>query len=91
MNPEDMSGGTGKPGGDQIPEVWIGQQVTILIDGTMEAFNGPLVEVNDRGVAIRYFQKSDGSEGPGEEEQFYAIYFFPWHRVRVVARREDEA
>ena len=94
MNPEDMSGGTGEPGGDQIPEAWIGQEVIILVDHrNKEVFNGPLVEVNDRGVTIRYLEELPAAEEEGEEkgERVRMISFFPWRMVWCISRLEDEA
>ena len=82
--------------GEQIPETWIGQEVIVLVGRNKETFDGPLVDVNDRGVTIRYFQNfeelADAREkGEEEGERVYVLYFFPWRVVWSIARREDEA
>ena len=37
-----------------IPEAWIGDDIVVLVGDGLEPLNGPLLEVNDRGVIIDY-------------------------------------
>ncbi|MDP8951998.1 MAG: hypothetical protein M3N18_07145 [Actinomycetota bacterium] len=86
MNPEDMSGGTGLPGGaDQVPEAWVGRrvEVRIIVSGGWtssghpyplrgESRVGDLEGVNELGIIATL---SDGEVEPTPG------VFYPWGAV----------
>jgi hypothetical protein len=45
-----------------IPEAWTGDDIVVLIGDGLEPLNGPLLEVNDRGVIIDYLLNQDELE-----------------------------
>ncbi len=96
MDPEDMSGGVGRPMEvEQMHESWVGRDVVVLLNGDSEPLDGSLLEVNDRGVVIRFFQNLEelkAARDRGEEggEPLYVLYFFPWRTVRTITLRVDE-
>jgi hypothetical protein len=78
-----------------IPEAWIGDDIVVLVGDGLEPFNGPLLEVNDRGVVIDYFLNQDELAkriAGGEEREAVRQYmkfvdmFLPWHRISGISR-----
>ncbi len=86
MNPEDMSGGAGPPGGEeQIPESWVGRRVTALVVRphygqygptglTAWTYVGVLEDANRHGILASV---SD----PEDEEEPAVRRFYPWGAV----------
>ncbi len=58
---------------DQIPEIWIGQEVTVFYgsgkDGSEKRTNGILEAVTDKGLVLR------GDHRGNEEKGFYPLAF----------------
>ena len=88
MNPEDMSGGTGLPGGgEEVAEAWIGRKIRITLQGpassrgaSNETVPGVLQGVNAWGV---HSAEGDTSLKPT---------FYPWSAVRrITLCEQDEA
>jgi hypothetical protein len=78
-----------------IPEAWVGEDIIVLVGESLEPFDGPLLEVNDRGVVIdkllnleelaeRY---SRGEEREAQRQEVtYVDMFIPWHRISGISR-----
>ena len=78
-----------------IPEAWIGDDIVVLVGDGFEPFNGPLLEVNDRGVVIDYLLNQDELEKRivgGEEREAvhqdmkFVDMFVPWRRISGINR-----
>ena len=78
-----------------IPEAWIGDDIVVLVGDGLEPLNGPLLEVNDRGVIIDYLLNQAELEQRivgGEEREVvhqdmkFVDMFIPWHRISGISR-----
>ena len=83
-----------------VPEAWIGDDVVVLAGENLQPIDGPLLEVNNRGVVIRVLQnleKLQERRAAGEsvealrQETNFTHYFLPWRTVQVITRRETQA
>ena len=77
------------------PEAWVGEDIIVLVGESLEPFDGPLLEVNDRGVVIDHLLNLEELEeryarGEGREEVrqeiTYEDMFIPWHRISGISR-----
>jgi len=83
---------------ENAPESWIGKQVIVLVGENLEVFDGPLLEVNDRGVVIRDIRNlpqleerlaaGDKYLGHLRREAQFRLTFFPWQQVRMISRAD---
>jgi hypothetical protein len=80
---------------DKSLVAWVGKKVVIGVTGDRDAYEGPLIAVDDQGVIVRYVQNLDELEerkARGEDwetlrrEVQYILYFFSWRIVRYIAR-----
>jgi hypothetical protein len=78
-----------------IPEAWVGEDIVVLVGEGLEPLEGPLLEVNDRGVVIDHLLNPEELEerytrGEGREEMrqeiTYEDMFIPWHRISGISR-----
>ena len=78
-----------------IPEAWVGEDIVVLVGEGLEPLEGPLLEVNDRGVVIDHLLNLEELEerqtrGEGREEVrqeiTYEDMFIPWHRISGISR-----
>ena len=79
-----------------IPEAWIGEYVTVLMGVDLEPFDGPLLQVNGRGVTVNTIsnlseleERRESGEPTEElrEETTFADFFIPWQRVSAIGKR----
>jgi hypothetical protein len=80
-----------------IPESWIDEDVVVLVGESSEPFEGTLLQINERGVAIRHPRDHEGIEeredlNEGVKALLRSIQndlvFFPWPQVRLISRAE---
>ncbi len=78
-----------------IPEAWIGEDIIVLAGESLEPLEGPLLEVNDRGIVIDNLLNLDELEeriAGGEERESvrqdmkFVDMFIPWHRISGISR-----
>ena len=78
-----------------IPEAWIGDDIVVLVGDGLEPLEGPLLEVNHRGVVIDNLLNRDELEeriAGGEareavrEDMKFVDMFIPWHRISGISR-----
>jgi hypothetical protein len=78
-----------------IPEAWIGDDIVVLVGDVLEPLEGPLLEVNDRGVVIDNLLNRDELEeriAGGEEREAvrqdmkFVDMFIPWPRISGISR-----
>jgi hypothetical protein len=92
MQPEDVSGGV-PPGGERIPDSWVGRQVEAVVvrpvnpdqpaystSLTALTYEGLLEEVNDRGIVASL---------SSEAELLAASTFYPWSAVLSLRLTEE--
>ncbi len=82
-----------------IPEAWIGDDVVVLVGEDLEPIDGPLLEVNERGVVIDYLQNLEELEerpAAGETrdalkaEMKFVDMFIPWQRISGISKLRTE-
>jgi hypothetical protein len=83
---------------NKAPEAWIGKEVVVVMSQNAEPVDGPLLEVNDRGVVLRVFLNFDElaqrwKAGEDREallqEANYTHVFFPWSSIGTVSVKEE--
>ena len=82
-----------------VPEAWIGDDVGVLIRESKEGLEGPLLEVNDRGIVIRVLlnlEELEERQAAGEsmeilgQESKFVHSFFPWSIIHSITRSEHK-
>lgn len=73
----------------QIPESWIGQTVQLLDKQDQDMTEGELLEVNDRGVALRVTSTAEATEDR-PVHRYHISIFYPWATVRFLYVDEEE-
>jgi hypothetical protein len=78
-----------------IPEAWIGEDIVVWAGERLEPLEGPLLEVNDRGIVIDNLLNRDELQeriAGGEEREAvrqdmkFVDMFIPWHRISGIIR-----
>ncbi len=76
-----------------IPEKWIGEMVAVVDKQDQDAINGRLLEVNDRGIALRVVYEFEAKEGEAEEGEparlSFSTNFYPWATVRFMWKPDE--
>jgi hypothetical protein len=82
-----------------IPEAWIGDDIVVLVGEGLEALDGPLLEVNERGVVIDNLlnlEELEERHAAGEtrvalkEGMKFVDMFIPWHRISGISKPRTE-
>ena len=73
----------------QIPESWVGQTVQLLDKQDQDMTEGELLEVNDRGVALRVTSTVEATEDR-PVHRYRLVTFYPWTTVRFFYVDEGE-
>lgn len=71
-----------------IPEKWIGEMVAVLDQQDQDAIDGRLLEVNDRGIALRVVYEIEAEEGEPARLSFFTG-FYPWATVRFMWKPDE--
>ena len=75
-----------------IPEAWIGDDIVVLVGDGLEPLEGPLLEVNDRGVVIDNLLNRDELEerfAGGEERDGTSGYEVRGHVYTLAPDHRD--
>ncbi len=68
---------------NRVPERWIGETVQLLDTQDNEVTEGELLEVNDRGAALRVTYSHEATE-ERPAYRYKTINFYPWTTVRFL-------
>ncbi len=83
---------------ENVPEDWIGKYVVVSLVDDPDHYNGPLLEVNERGVVVRIVRDEDTVMerlARGEDAEMvrqdveHLRYFLPWNRIQTIAVRDE--
>lgn len=72
-----------------IPEKWIGEMVAVVDKQDQDAINGRLLEVNDRGIALRVVYEFEAEEGEPARLSF-STNFYPRATVRFMWKPDED-
>ena len=75
---------------EKAPDSWVGERVGVLVGARAELFNGPLLEVSDRGVVISYLHNLEEVKSAENVEPLFLPFFFPWHSVVGIHRMPEQ-
>jgi hypothetical protein len=73
------------------PDVWVGQLVTVFVNGVEGSLLAELVEVNDRGIVVRLPEDPREARPQPEGSTWVPqLSFHPWSTLNMVQVTESD-